>query len=123
MTQETHDRLEYLENFVETQMERRKTSVMENHAQTLIVFVILGVLSWVGYSIIQTGKEVSTTNTSIAVMKSDMSHMKQVLDQAATRYVTNLEFSISSKETQKDIAEIKARVTHVEQEIQRRHAK
>jgi predicted negative regulator of RcsB-dependent stress response len=114
------ERIEHLEHFVETQVERRKSGVMENHAQTIIVFVILGVLSWVGYSIMETSKEVTQTNTSIAVMKSDMQHMKNTLDQAASRYVTLVEYNISKNELNKDLAELKARVTHIEQELQKK---
>lgn len=108
------DRLDVIEEFLNTQVERRSRGVMENHAQTIIVFVILGVLSWVGYSIMQTAKEINTTNTSIAVMKADMSYMKNALDQASQRYVTLIEYNLGTTEIHKDLAEIRGKLDQIE---------
>ena len=105
---------ERLEEMVADHIERRKTGVMENHAQTIIVFVILAILSWVGYSIIQTGKDFSVMNTSLAVMKSDMTHMKETLDRAANNYVTKVEYSVAKSKMEGEIENLKKRVTALE---------
>lgn len=91
---------------------------METHAQTIIVFVILAILSWVGFSILQTGKEIAVTNTSIAVMKTDMAYLKNSLEQSNSKYVTTLEYTVAKNEIQKDILELKAQILQLEKELQ-----
>lgn len=118
MTEHTEDdRLTDIEHAINTQLERRKTGIMERHAQTIIVFIILAVLSWVGYSILQTSREISLTNISIAVMQADLAHMKTTLDKAASNYVTNVEYTITKNETAKDILELKTRLLALEKEF------
>jgi len=110
------DSIERLAQVLTEGLDRRKSSVMENHAQTIIVFVILAILSWVGYSILETGREFQATNVSIGVIKNDMAHMKTTLDKAATNYVTTTEYRITTNAMQADIAEVKARMGHLESE-------
>ena len=119
------DRIDELEHRITEHLDkdRRKTGVMENHAQTIIVFVILAVLSWVGYSILETSKEFSVMSTSIAVMKTDMSHMKQTLDKAANNYVTKVEYSISTLKMGDDIDDLKKRVEKIEESLNHKHQK
>lgn len=105
---------ERIEEAVQNHLNRRKTGVMETHAQTIIVFVILAILSWVGYSIIQTGKDFSVMNTSIAVMQSDMSHMKETLDRAANNYVTKVEYTVSITKLEDEVSNLKKRVNELE---------
>jgi predicted negative regulator of RcsB-dependent stress response len=108
------DSIEQLAQVLADGLDRRKTTVMENHAQTIIVFVILAVLSWVGYSILQTGKEFTNTNIAIGIIKNDMAHMKTTLDKAASNYVTITEYRITNNAMQTDIAEVKAQVKQLE---------
>lgn len=113
----TEDRLTELEQAITNRLERRKVGIMERHAQTIIVFVILAVLSWVGYSILETGRDINVTNTSIAVMQTDMAHMKETLDTAASQYISKVEYTITKNEITKDILEIKTRLLQLEKEF------
>lgn len=108
-------KLERIEEVLATHLERRKDTMLENHAQTVIVFVILGVLSWVGYSILQTGDKIAQTNISIEVLKNDVSYMKAALDKTASSYVQLNEYNISTGQLRNDISETKARVRLLEQ--------
>ena len=107
--------MERVEEILATHVERRNTTMLENHAQTIIVFVILAVLSWVGYSILETGKSINDTNVSIEVLKVDVKYMKTALDKAASTHVNINEFRISTHALQKEVSDSKARIRLLEQ--------
>ena len=109
------DRMERVEEILAAHVERRNTTMLENHAQTVIVFVILAVLSWVGYSILETGKSINDTNVSIEVLKNDVKYMKTALDKAASSHVHISEFRISTNALQKEVSDSKARIRLLEQ--------
>ena len=108
-------KIDRIEEILASHIERRSETMLENHAQTVIVFVILGVLSWVGYSILQTGEKIAQTNVSIEVLKNDVSYMKTALDKAASNHVSKNEFNIQTGQMQNDLADTKARLRLLEQ--------
>jgi len=113
-TEEKFVSIDRIEEILASNLERRKVGMFENHAQTVVVFVMLGVLSWVGYSILEADKTTHKTNISLEVLKNDVSHIKSVVDKAASTYLPISEFTISVRQLQKDIAETKARVNILE---------
>lgn len=108
------NKIDRIEEILANQLAGRSKTMLENHAQTVIVFVILGVLSWVGYSILQNSKMLNQTNVSMEVMKNDINYMKTSLDKASSNYVSKNEFRISAHQLQKDLAETKARLRLLE---------
>lgn len=104
----TDKKLERVEEILANRLERRTTSMLENHFQTLIVFIILGVMSWVGYSINQ-------TNVSVEVLKNDVSYMKAALDKASSTHVNINEYIIAKEAMQKEVSDAKARIRLLEQ--------
>ncbi len=115
MDKTTETKIERIEDILATHLERRKDTMLENHAQTVIVFVILGVLSWVGYSILQTGEQIAKQNVSMEVMKNDISYMKTALDKASSTHVNQTEFQISTEQLRKEVSDTKARLRLLEQ--------
>ena len=115
MDKTTETKIERIEDILATHLERRKDTMLENHAQTVNVFVILGVLSWVGYSILQTGEQIAKQNVSMEVMKNDISYMKTALDKASSTHVNQTEFQISTEQLRKEVSDTKARLRLLEQ--------
>lgn len=99
-------------------VEKPNGSVMERHAQTIIVVIITGLLSWVGYS-------VADMKTTVAEMKIQMSYLqtqmqagvddrfrgtdwrreKERLDERAAGYaqrITDLEKRVTAQERATD---------------------
>lgn len=107
--------IDRIEEILANNLERRKVSMLENHTQTVVVFVILCVLSWVGYSILESDKTAHKTSVSLEVLRNDVSHIKAVVDKAASTYVPKTEFAISINQLNKDISETKMRVGVLEQ--------
>ena len=111
----TFDRMNRVEEILANQLERRAGTMLENHTQTVIVFVILAVLSWVGYSILESGKSVNDLSVSIEVLKTDVKYMKTALDKASSNHVNINEFRISTNALQKEVSDSKARIRLLEQ--------
>lgn len=107
-------KLARIEEILASHIERRNDTMLENHAQTIVVFVILAVLSWVGYSILQQTIVSNKTNVSLEVLKNDVSYMKAALDKASSTHVHKNEFNVATNEMQKDIADNKARLRLIE---------
>ena len=114
MDKTTEEKLSRVEEILANQIERRNDTMLENHAQTVIVFVILGVLSWVGYSILQTGDKIAEQNVSMEILKNDVKYMKSALDKAASNHVSNTEFRVYSEQLRKELSDTKARVRLLE---------
>ncbi len=107
-------KIERIEEILAGHLERRNDTMLENHAQTVIVFVILAVLSWVGYSILLQTETSNKTNISLEVLKNDVSYMKAALDKASSTHVNITEFRIANASVQKELADTKARVRLLE---------
>lgn len=107
-------RVERIEEILSSQLERRNANMLENHAQTIVVFVILAVLSWVGYSILLQTDVSNKTNVTLEVLKNDVAYMKEALDKASNTLVSKNEFSVSNSQMQKDIADNRARLRLIE---------
>lgn len=101
------ERLARIEALLNSQKAGRKKTMLETHAQTIVVFVLLGVMSWVGYSVLE-------TNVSIEVLKNDVSHMKEALDKATSTHVNINEYLIAKENMQKDLSDTKARLRVLE---------
>lgn len=108
------DKLERVEKILASQVERRNNTMLENHAQTVIVFVILGVLSWVGYSILQTADKIAEQNVSMQVMKNDVQYMKEAFDKASSSHVDETEFRLYTEQLRNELSDTKARVRILE---------
>jgi hypothetical protein len=109
--------IDRIEAILANNLERRRANMFENHAQTVVVFVMLGVLSWVGYSILQADDDRHKTNITLEVLKNDVSYIKAVVDKAASMYVPKTEFAISIEQITEDMKETKDRVSVLEQKI------
>ena len=107
-------RIERIEEILSSQLERRNANMLENHAQTIVVFVILAVLSWVGYSILLQTDVSNKTNVTLEVLKNDVAYMKEAIDKASNTLVSKNEFSASNSQMQKDIADNRARLRLIE---------
>lgn len=116
MAKTTEEKVKRVEEILANQIERRNDTMLENHAQTVIVFVILGVLSWVGYSILQTGDKIAAQNVSMEVLKNDVGYLKSAFDKASSSHVNKTEFQIYTKQLQKEVSDTKARLRILERE-------
>lgn len=102
------ERLCRIEALLNNHSKGRQKTMLETHAQTIVVFILLGVMSWVGYSVLE-------TNVSMEVLKNDVSHMKESLDKATSTHVNINEYRISKENMQKDLSDTKARLRLLEQ--------
>lgn len=105
---ENEARIAAVEQLLITTTERQNSSMLEKHAQTVIVFVILGVLSWVGYSMLK-------ANVSIEVLKNDMTYMKNSIDKVTNNYVTTIEFHNTAAAHKQNLIGLESRVRTLEE--------
>lgn len=117
--------LEKIHTLLEKKIEKRSNTVMENHAQTIVVFLILCLLGWVGYSILElTSKSEATnlvltqqlaeTKSDIKILSHDMQYLRSTMDKAASNHVTVAEFVATRDNCRKDLDSIDRRIKDLE---------
>ena len=98
-------------------LERRRNNmnfILENHVQTAIVMMILGVLGWVGFKVTEQTESTAATKIQIEYMQRDIGEIKGKLEDAVTDRWTRGEQIKFAESINSRMSKVESRVSSLE---------